>query len=199
MQRILLYNRLFKQEVVLFVDVHMIDHAFNEVYDATYRRTAAYLTAKCRRLSDVEDLLQETYLAVYRILAEKGRAALENPEAYVISVAKTKFIDWYRKEKSNSENLAIPPQPEEYTPSTEPEDLTPTPEEAYLDCETIAELEHLLRSKNEQTRQAFYLHYCFGFSFPEIGKLQNRGESTVRSGVFRVVQEIRAALERRTV
>ncbi len=181
------------------MDTQMIDRAFNEIYDATYSKTAAYLTARCRQLSDVEDLLQETYLAVYRILAAQGHSALENPEAYVISVAKTKTIDWYRKTKADDTNLAPAPLAEDDSWLTQLPDPTPTPEETYQDSETMAELKRLLSTREERTRQAFYLHYCFGFSFPEIGNLQGRSESTVRSGVFRAAQEIRAVLERRVV
>ena len=181
------------------MDTQMIDRAFHEIYDATYSRTAAYLTARCRQLSDVDDLLQETYLAIYRVLTAQGRSALENPEAYVISVAKTKIIDWYRKAKPDDTNLATVPPAEDDTWLTRLPDPAPTPEETYQDSETMQELEQLLKGREAHTRQAFYLHYCFGFSFPEIGLLQSRSESTVRSGVFRAVQEIRAVLERRAV
>ena len=145
------------------VDTQMIDRAFHEIYDATYSRTAAYLTARCRQLSDVDDLLQETYLAIYRVLTAQGRSALENPEAYVISVAKTKIIDWYRKAKPDDTNLATVPPAEDDTWLNRLPTRRPRREETYQDSRNHAGAGADCSKAGRHTRQAFYLHYALAF------------------------------------
>lgn len=182
------------------MELELLDRAFSRIYDNTYRKTAAFLTARSRQLSDVEDLLQETYLAVYRILAAQGPDAFENEEAYVLSVARSKLTDWYRKSGREAGLFALPPEGEEGDGwlAAVP-DTAALPEELAAQRESIREVEALVAQKDEALQRAFYLHHCFGVSFPEIGKLLCRNESTVRSGVFRLTQEIRGRLERRSV
>lgn len=169
-----------------------IDSAFNALYDSTYRKTAAYLTARCRRLADVEDLLQETYLAVYRTLAARGPDALDHGEAYVLSAAKSKLADLYRK--AGREPLLD--DGDEMLLASVPDDA-PSPQEIAEARDAAAAVAGLVAGKGEKLRQAFYLRCCFGVSFPEIARLQGRNEASVRSGVFRLTQELRAGLERR--
>ena len=177
------------------MDVNHIDRAFNALYDRTYRKTAAYLTARCRHLSDVEDLLQETYLSVYRILTDRGTAFFENEEAYVLSVAKSKLMDQYRKAGRTPPPLsALGDEGDAWLETVAAE--SPSPEEQVQNRETVQAVRVLVEEKEEPVQQAFYLHHCFGLSFPEIGKLQSRNESSVRSGVFRLTREIRGRLER---
>lgn len=169
------------------------DHIFNQIYDRTYRKTAAYLTARCRALSDVEDLLQETYLAVYRVLSADAGQVFLCDEAYVISVAKSKLADYYRK-NAPAWASTVPDGAEDWLAAVP--DTGPTPEELAqyrADAEAVCAL---VAYKEEPVQRAFYLHYCFGLTFREIGALQGRSESTVRSGVFRLTKEIRGTLER---
>jgi RNA polymerase sigma factor (sigma-70 family) len=174
------------------VDTDFTDLAFNRIYDRTYRKTAAYLTARCGRLSEVEDLLQETYLAVYRVLSIKGVSFFENEEAYVLSVAKSKLTDWYRSAAART--VSLNDEDDAWLQSVP--DSGPLPQETAEYRETSAAVQELVAGKSEALRQAFYLHCCFGVPFPEIARLQNRNESSVRCGVFRLTRELRGKLER---
>lgn len=170
-----------------------LDVRFNRIYDRTYRKTAAYLTARCRNLSDVEDLLQETYLAVYRALQTRGPDALQNEEAYVISTAKSKLADWYR-----AAGRAVPTLDADDAWLASVPDAGPTPEESAVCREASAAALALVAEKDEPTRRAFFLRCCFGASYGEIAGLLGRNESTVRTGVFRLSRELWAELERST-
>ncbi|MBE6686122.1 MAG: hypothetical protein E7591_02715 [Ruminococcaceae bacterium] len=72
-----------------------IEGIFNELYDSTYQKTLIYVTAKCSKLHDVEDILQEIYTEVYSVLLNKGREYIQNEEAFVIKIAKTKIFRHY--------------------------------------------------------------------------------------------------------
>lgn len=178
------------------METAVIDRAFNAIYDQTYRKTAAFLTARCHRLCDVEDLLQETYLTVYRVLSQQGADAWDTPEAYVLSVARSRLVDWYRRE--GRVPAVVSPEAENDDWLDRLPNPASTPEEIAAARESAGAVRSLVSEKEEGLQQAFYLHHCFGVTFPEIAQLQNRNESSVRSGVHRLTQELRSRLERST-
>lgn len=174
----------------------VVDGTFSRIYETTYRKTAAYLTARCRSLLDVEDLLQETYLTVYRILADRGEEVFENEEAYVLCVAKSRLVDWYRKSGKTLSTINGKELEEGEGWLNVVPDGGSSPEELAEYKEAAAAVQSFVAGKDQMLQQAFYLHYSFGLSFPEIGRLQNRNESSVRSSVFRLTQELRDRFER---
>lgn len=44
---------------------------FEEIYNNTYTYTLRYILCKCSNIDDVNDLLQETYVELYKILKTK--------------------------------------------------------------------------------------------------------------------------------
>ena len=44
---------------------------FEEIYKATYNSTLKYIICKCSNIEDVNDLLQDTYVELYKILKRK--------------------------------------------------------------------------------------------------------------------------------
>lgn len=45
-----------------------IEALFNEIYDKTYKKVFSIVTAKCGNTSDIADIIQETYIEVYKVL-----------------------------------------------------------------------------------------------------------------------------------
>lgn len=68
---------------------------FEEIYSNTYNRTLRYIVCKCSNIEDVNDLLQETYVELYRILKKKKNITLENCQNYIIGIAKKKIQKHY--------------------------------------------------------------------------------------------------------
>ncbi len=74
---------------------------FEQIYNETYDNVLKYVICKCRNLSDVDDIIQETYLEFYRVL-QRGKHIL-NKEAYIITIAKNKMIKYFKlNEKTKS-------------------------------------------------------------------------------------------------
>ena len=57
------------------------EEIFRQIYDQTYRRTAAYITAKARQTADAADLIQQVYLELYDILRRRGASYIKNADA----------------------------------------------------------------------------------------------------------------------
>ena len=56
---------------------------FEEIYSSTYKQTLKYIICKCSNIEDVNDLIQETYIELYKILKNKKYMVLENYQNYV--------------------------------------------------------------------------------------------------------------------
>ena len=61
----------------------MIDRAnlkqFNEIYDKTYSTILKYVVIKCSNINDANDIIQEIYLELWRIINKKE---LDNTNIY---------------------------------------------------------------------------------------------------------------------
>ncbi|MGM9530223.1 hypothetical protein, partial [Intestinibacter sp.] len=68
---------------------------FEEIYKATYNSTLKYIICKCSNIEDVNDLLQDTYVELYKILKRKKYILLENQSNFVIGIAKKKIQRHY--------------------------------------------------------------------------------------------------------
>ena len=73
---------------------HKFLKKFNKIYNETYNNTLKYIICKCNNLNDVDDIIQETYLELYRIIKDKKEVI--NYQAYIITIAKNKIIKYYK-------------------------------------------------------------------------------------------------------
>ncbi|GAC1385400.1 MAG: sigma-70 family RNA polymerase sigma factor [Ktedonobacteraceae bacterium] len=69
---------------------------FLDVYETTHRITKRFLLARTRNREITEDVLQETYLKVWRFLESHDSPA--HVSTWVHSIAKNTMIDMYRKQ-----------------------------------------------------------------------------------------------------
>lgn len=67
---------------------------FEKIYNETYSNTLRYIICKCTNLNDVDDIIQETYLELYKVL--KDRKDILNYQAYIITIAKNKIIKYFK-------------------------------------------------------------------------------------------------------
>lgn len=73
--------------------------AFRELYERSYRPLYAFLLSYTQNSEDAQDLLQETYVQIYKnIHMYKSQG---NPMAWMMKIAKNMFLMKYRKEKKS--------------------------------------------------------------------------------------------------
>lgn len=65
---------------------------FEKIYEDTYNTTLKYVICKCYNLDDVNDIMQETYTELYKILKEDN--TIRNMQAFVIGIARNKIIKY---------------------------------------------------------------------------------------------------------
>ena len=60
-----------------------------EIYEETYKDVFRYIVSKCENISDVQDLIQNTYLNFYKAMKKKE---IKEPKKYIITIARNEFI-----------------------------------------------------------------------------------------------------------
>lgn len=87
---------------------------FEKIYNKTYNNTLKYIICKCSNFNDVDDIIQETYLELYKVIKEKRK--ILNYQSYVITIAKNKVIKYFEmNNKINTISIFQENEYEEYT------------------------------------------------------------------------------------
>ncbi len=69
--------------------------SFETIYNNTYNDLLKFVVCKCGNLNDVDDIIQDTYLELFKTL--KSNKEIFDISAYLTTIAKTKIIDNYKK------------------------------------------------------------------------------------------------------
>lgn len=87
---------------------------FEHIYNQTYDSTIKYVICRCSNLNDVDDIIQETYLELYRVL--KSKQKIVDIQAYIITIAKNKIIKYFKSSESfNTISIFQESDDEEFT------------------------------------------------------------------------------------
>ena len=164
------------------------EERFRQIYDTTYRQTAAQILAKSRQSADAADLIQEVYLEVYTILQRRGQGYIRNPVALVGKITRQALARYYRT-MSHRQEVYDASSEEEIT--AEMEDIHAlSVEEIAADREVLLWTDRYLRKRGEEVRKIFHLYYRFGMTVPGIARLLGRTESDVKNKLYRTLKEI---------
>ena len=68
---------------------------FDEIYNSTSKTVLAFITAKCGRTADINDIFQDTYLELYQVLSKRGADYVKNDNAFMLHIAKQKIARYY--------------------------------------------------------------------------------------------------------
>jgi RNA polymerase sigma-70 factor (ECF subfamily) len=141
-------------------DAGALERLYQELAPKLYR----YLVARGIPDAGAEEVLQETFIAVWR---RAGTYRSEAPaEAWVFGIARHKLRDWYRGEGE-----------------TTPEDSTTAVSGGDPTFEAVRARE-ILSQLSDEDRELVRLVFVAGFSYGEISALLDIPEGTVKSRVF---------------
>lgn len=159
---------------------------FDEIYERTFKNTIRYISAKCSNIDDITDICQEVYTEVYDVLSKKGVRYINNPEAFVAKITKSKVFRYYsfaEKIKGVSFNEVS---------SEEEEDIgSYTIEDDIITKQLADNIVNHIKNKSDDVKRIFYLYYYVGLTIQEIAKELNMSESNVKNKLYRTVRELR--------
>ena len=160
---------------------------FEEIYEQTKTAALRYISSKCLKITDIEDLFQETYLRVCEAL-DKGAEPRE-PEAFVIGIAKHCLSHYYSAAQRLRARISLSAG----SVSDEPVDLEDETdiESLVADRDLYDQVFKEITALPSDVQRLFYLHYFLDLSLSETAELMGLSESRVRQRLYQAVRKLR--------
>jgi RNA polymerase sigma-70 factor (ECF subfamily) len=149
-------------EPALHAHVHLL-------YSEHHGWLQGWLRKKLGNAFDAADLAQDTFV---RVLRAPGLDRVEEPRAYLTTVARNLLINHVRRraiERAYLDALALLPEP-----------VAPSPEARLMVLETLVEIDRRLSGLPAQAKQAFLLAQLEGLGQAEIAAELGISVSTVK-------------------
>lgn len=143
--------------------------AVETLYLAHHGWLQAWLRKKLGNPFDAADLAQDTFI---RILSARNAVTIDEPRAYLTTVARGVLINWYKRqtlERAYLEALALLPEPE-----------APSPEQRAIILETLHEIDAMLDALQPMARKVFLLSQLEGMKYEDIAALTGVSLTTVK-------------------
>ncbi len=159
--------------------------AFRSLYDATAPKLFGVILRITRNRAVAEDVLQETYVRVWRH-AERFAPEAGQPLAWLVAIARNRAIDRIRSEHA-----------ERYQASGEEDDiLARLPAPTTGDATDRESLRVCLSELEEEARTCVILAYCSGYSREELAEKYGRPVGTIKTLLHRSIKLLRTCLEK---
>ncbi len=169
------------------ISTQMEEKDFEEIYEGTYLSTLKFITIHCYHVSDINDILQDTYVELYKILCKKRKLKVENKQSYICGIARN-VIKRYGAKKKDVISLANDEKEEIEVADTF--DL----EQNFMHKQDVQKVWEFIQKKDLVTSKIFYLYFVLGLKIMEIAQELTLNESTVKNKIYRTQKEIQKQL-----
>lgn len=165
---------------------------FEDIYNETYKRTLSYIVCRCANIDDVNDLLQETYIELYKSLMRRKYIEVDNFQSYIIGIAEKRIKKYYGllyKLKLTS------------TWNSEEDYQLEIPANIDLEAEIIDKMnaekvwKFIKEKKNLEAIKIFYLYYYSEYKISQIAEMLEMSESNVKNILYRTIKDIKKNIE----
>lgn len=165
-----------------------VTEQFNVIYNNTYHSTLRFIICKCPNINDTNDILQETYLELYKLLNKKDITDT-NLEVYLIKIASYKIKKHYSLlQRTRYKRLLSKIEKEDIIDSVED---TIDIEEIISNEDFCQQIWQYVKSKQGMISKVFYLRFSEELSIKEIAEELEISESQVKNHLYRVLKEIK--------
>jgi RNA polymerase sigma-70 factor (ECF subfamily) len=142
------------------------------------------LRQRLRNTAEAEDVASEAFA---RVIGYRRLQALQEPRAYLTTVAKSILLQLWRRrdlERAWIDSLALAP-----------ETFTPSPEERALWLESLERIAQALDGLSPRARQAFLLSQLDGLTYAQIAERLGVSASMVRKYMAQGLQQCMHAVD----
>lgn len=162
---------------------------FQNIYEITNCKVKLYLIRKCYDMNDVNDIFQDTYMEFYKVLVKKGINYVENPEAFLVNIAKKKVHKFYGFFYKRPPQVSL--SDEEMIESDNIFNGDMDIDEQIINKELVSDIKKRLMKKSGDIQKIFYLYYSLDYSLADIAITLQMNESTVKTKLYRTLKEFR--------
>lgn len=163
---------------------------FEKIYKETYNNVLRFAVIKCRNFDDINDIIQDTYLELLKLLKKKKMLEVDNIESYIIGISNNVLKRYYHKKKKD--NIVYYYQDDQNL--TKDIEDTFDLEAKIINKNNVAEVWKYLKQKDLITTKVFYLYLAVGLKISEISKELGIGESNIKNRIYRTLREIKKYL-----
>lgn len=162
---------------------------FNELYDETYNDVLKYVVCRCSNINDVNDIIQETYLELYKILNKK-KLENTNVKAFIKGIANNKIKKHYSL-LYKIQTLSIFSTNEKDISFIETIKDDFDLEKLIIDQELFFEAWNYVKNKKLIIVKIFFLYYSQDLTIKEIASDLGLSESFVKNSLYRTLKELK--------
>ena len=167
---------------------------FNAVYDSTYDRIKRFAAIRCADPQALADILQDTYLAYFRLIRKYGVDYAKDPESVLCQIAKRKIFRYYSLRQKLASILPL------FRENDKGETYCIADEEG---CFAFEHTEETILSDLEskriwdriglyppETRKVLYLYFALDMPLAEIAEKTGLSLPNVKNKLYRTLAEI---------
>jgi len=160
---------------------------FSKIYDKYINKIYRFIFLKVNSQEIAQDLTSETFLKGWEAFQKANNPGnsiqkIENPQAFLYQIARNLVIDHYR-EKSKAQLVSV-----EFSPIIDPRQNLEERANLNSDLEEIKR--GLVKIKDEYQDVIIY-RYLNELSMPEIAKIMDKSEGTVRVLLHRALKSLK--------
>lgn len=156
---------------------------FEKLYDTYYDCIYRYIYASVKDKWNAEDIIATVFMKIYDARSQIGD--IECSKNWVFKIAHNAIIDFYRK---NSKVICVDKFFEQGEEDAALEDILIRDEFEKIN-------EHIQRLPKE-IQQIIYMRYYGELKYKEIGEVLNKPEGTIKSTLYRALENIREKFEK---
>ena len=160
---------------------------FEKIYNETYSQILKFIICKCKNLDDVNELIQDTYVELYKTIKNKKNIIVEDHLSYILGISKNILKKYYKNKYKEKIVFLTDNINEENIDSSSIDEI----EIDFINKNNIEEVWDYLKKKGIIIEKSFYLYYAVGLKISEISKLLNIKESSVKNYIYRTVKELK--------
>lgn len=161
---------------------------FSRFYNQTYPQAMAYCLAKTGDFINSEDLLSETYYAVYKRFLNK-KEEIREPERYLFTVLKNQIAKYWKKHRREQEKTISLEEQEHLEALLETElELT---EERVVKQMLIQDVLEYVSAQPALMRRAFTIHFYLGRTIEETATELEIPVVTARNYIYRLLKKVK--------
>lgn len=162
---------------------------FEKIYNKTYKDVLKYIIAHCSNLEDVNDIVQDTYVSLYKTLKKNKSIELENDQAFIKGIAKNVLKRYYRFKYKEKNNIEIFENEELQLEANIDIELE------FIAKENVSHIWQTLNNKDLQIAKIFYLYYGLDMKITDIAKELNLTESATKNYIYRTIKELKNSMK----
>ncbi len=171
------------------MSVKITREKFKETYKTTYNNTLKFVIVRCNNIESVNDIIQDTYLELLKIIKKKKVVEVDNINNYVLGIANNIIKRHYHKKKKEN-IISYYQESEKEIEIIDSFNL----EEEIITKENVSEVWEYVRKKDLITSKIFYLYFALGLKISDIAKELEIGESNVKNKIYRTLKELKKYL-----